>query len=300
MNNIIYTNEQYEIENLSIALYAIFDKIKERISIAEESNIYTIRDVGHNSESQVCKNTFNKLTQFFDSNILYIQDCEVLISYITECSLELSVIAQQFYEIIWSDLLITTPDKDFKGILVAKSPKTSLLFSLLSMLFIKMNSLFDYVTKISFELLKSNFPISKYKKLISKNKLYGNYKELVFSTTTDTIFENSNFINTVTSLRNHIIHHGYIDEHPKVYVEVENGIAFGRFVLFPDLNESGGLENCINRTLFYSKETKIDEKLPDLIKECQIKVINSLKVLIKDHEALEDSRKTGGTLAAEH
>ncbi|MEG5921938.1 hypothetical protein UXO48_11825 [Enterobacter hormaechei] len=286
MSGIYSFEEIYDIENACLQLYDIYDDLKQKLKINEDNLYAFVKDIGHNSESTISKETFcNKMVGIINPNILYIQDCEALIAYIQECCIEITQIIKKFYEILNNELGLIILPTDSTGIQTTKSPETNLVFSLLSSVFIKMSSLFDYITKIAFEILRNPLPLDSYKKLLSRDKLYGKYKELKIENCSGTIFEGSELINTIISLRDHIIHHGYIDERPKVYHKLENGTCIEKFILMPDTNESGRLENCVNRTLFYSKEAKLNELLPEMIREVFQRANESIKVIIRSYEA---------------
>lgn len=286
MSGIHDFEEIYEIENSCLQLYDIYDNLKQKFNVTEDNLYVFLKDIGHNSESTISKEIFsNKIIDITNPNILYIQDCEALIAYIQECCIEITQLIKKFHEILNSDLGLIILPTDRTGTQTTKSPETNLVFSLLSSVFIKMSSLLDYITKIAFEVLRCPLPLDKYKKLLSRDKLYGKYRELKIEDCSWTIFEDSTLINTIISIRDHIIHHGYIDERPKVYHRLENGTCTERYILMPDTNESGRLENCVNRTLFYSKEVKLNELLPEMTREIFQRANKSIEVIIRCYEA---------------
>lgn len=295
-----YMSDTYEIDSICQDLYDIYDKYKERLHLFDNDAFSFVKDIGHNSESSISRELFSsRVIASYNPNILYIQDCEALISYIQECCIEIAQIEGEFTRLLESDLGLIHIPENYSGIQTLKSPKTTLVFSLLSSAFIKISSLLDYITKIAFEVLQCPLPLDKYKKLISRDKLYGQYRELSLSDCSGTIFENTSLINTIVSIRDHIIHHGYIDERPKIYHVIENGICTEKFILMPDVNESGRLENCVNRKLFYSRETKLNEQLPIMTRAILQRVCRSIKLIIQMYE-IQNSSQDGDNMAAEH
>ncbi|EIY5158456.1 TPA: hypothetical protein P7Z52_000759 [Klebsiella pneumoniae] len=285
MNDVSNLSVIYEIDDICQGLYGIYDEIKEHLKITDNASTLFIKEIGHNSESSISRELFSdQVIKSVNPNILYIQDCEALIIYIQECCLEIGKLESEFTKMLSSDFGIDFTPGHYSGVNTYESPQTTLVFSLLSSLFIKMSSLLDYITKIAFEILHCPLPIDKYRKLISRDKLYGKYRELPLEMSPGTIFESTPLINTIISIRDHIIHHGYIDEHPKVYHVINNGICTNKFILMPDFNESGRLENCVNRTLFYSKEIKFNEKLPIITHEILQRACKSIKLIIENYE----------------
>lgn len=277
--------EVYEIENSCLKLYDIFDRLKQNFNVTEDNLYVFLKDIGHSSESTVSKEIFsNKFINIINSNALYIQDCEALIAYIQECCIEITQITKKLYETLNNDLGLVILQKNATGVQTLKSPETNLVFSLLSSIFIKMSSLLDYITKIAFEVIRCPLPLDKYKKLLSRDKIYGKYKEMNIKNCSGTIFEDAKLINTIISIRDHIIHHGYIDERPKIYHKLENGACIEKYILMPDTNESGRLENCVNRTLFYSQEVKLNKLLPEMIREIFQRANKSIEVIIRCYE----------------
>jgi hypothetical protein len=122
----------------------------------------------------------------------------------------------------------------------------------------------DYATKLCFESQSLRKEFVNYPKLASANKLFGDAKKIKGFDRTGTIFAPSITVKFVESLRNHIIHDGVLDEHPKAYEHYEKGEVVNRFVLIPDLN-SGNFAKFKNRKAFYSEERKINEELPELV-----------------------------------
>ncbi|TOB45014.1 hypothetical protein CGK06_11155, partial [Vibrio parahaemolyticus] len=113
----------------------------------------------------------------------------------------------------------------------------------------------------------------------SKNKLYSDKRGVSLNNVSGTIFESCSFINEIEAIRNHVIHNGLLDDLPKVYRVVVDGCCVEKFILLPDINDSGRFESYKNRNLFFSQENKINEKLPSIINEFQKRLIETLEQL---------------------
>ena len=67
-------------------------------------------------------------------------------------------------------------------------------------------------------------------------------------------------------MRNHIIHNGLLDDMPKAYEEIKDGVAADKYILMPDMTD-GHFDKFRNRNLFYGREDKINRRLPFLVTE---------------------------------
>ncbi len=125
--------------------------------------------------------------------------------------------------------------------------------------------------------LQSEF--TKYPKLASANILFGDRKKLSLNKAAGTVFEASDLITTVETLRNHIIHDGLLDDMPKAYENIQGGVAVERFLLMPDMT-AGRFDRFNNRNLFFGQEDKINLRLPALIDTFQTRMEATVEALI--------------------
>jgi hypothetical protein len=112
------------------------------------------------------------------------------------------------------------------------------------------------------------------------NAQFGDRKRVSFNGATGTLFERCEHIDTVETLRNHLIHDGLLEEHPRLFERVEKGQVVERFILFPDMT-AGRFDRYVNRGLFYGREDKINERLPDFILEFQTRLEATLALIVE-------------------
>ena len=199
----------------------------------------------------------------------------MLILSIQECTKEVDQILGEFYLTFNTEGFFYPPMKHEDGIRYSSSPVTTKLFAFLGFLFIRLHSLLDYTVKVSFEAENLRQDFSRYPKLSSKNLQYGDRKKVKFNEQTGTLFEVSDFMTTVETLRNHLIHDGLLDEMPKAYENIKDGIAVEKFILFPDMTE-GRFDSFVNRKLFFGKGDKINLRLPDFLGAFQSRQVETL------------------------
>jgi len=199
----------------------------------------------------------------------------MLILSIQECTKEVDQILGEFYLTFNTEGFFYPPMKHEDGIRYSSSPVTTKLFAFLGFLFIRLHSLLDYTVKVSFEAENLRQDFSGYPKLSSKNLQYGDRKKVKFNEQTGTLFEVSDFMTTVETLRNHLIHDGLLDEMPKAYENIKDGIAVEKFILFPDMTE-GRFDSFVNRKLFFGKGDKINLRLPDFLGAFQSRQVETL------------------------
>ena len=67
---------------------------------------------------------------------------------------------------------------------------------------------------------------------------------------------------------------------PKAYERIENGVAVEKFLLFPDMT-AGRFDRFGNRNLFFSREDKINERLPEILEEFQARLQVTLESILQ-------------------
>lgn len=240
---------------------------------------------GLNSESTLSKVDFEKFLRrtadFPEINrFLYLYDTQKLVASIQECMKELIQMTGEFYRTLNTEALFFPPIKHDDGIRYNTSPTVTKLFALLTFLFVRMHSLLDYIVKLALEAEGIPRDFTKYPKLRSSNEQFGGRKKISYNKHPGSLFEDCEFITFVETLRNHLIHDGLLDDMPKAYERNENGVTMERFLLFPDMT-AGRLDRFGNRNLFFSREDKINERLPEIIAEFQARLIVTLGLTLK-------------------
>lgn len=240
---------------------------------------------GLNSESTLSKVDFEKflrLTADFPeiNRFLFLYDTQKLVGSIQECMKELIQMVGEFYRILNTEALFYPPIQQDDGIRYNTSPTVTKLFALLTFVFVRMHSLLDYMVKLALEAEGIPKDFTKYPKLRSSNEQFGSRKKVSFNKHPGSLFEDCEFITFVETLRNHLIHDGLLDDMPKAYERIENGVAVERFLLLPDMT-SGRFDRFGNRNLFFSREDKINERLPEILAEFQTRLIVTLGESLK-------------------
>lgn len=134
----------------------------------------------------------------------------------------------------------------------------------------------DYTTKLAFEVDHLRDSFETYPKLSSSNIQFSDKSRISINNMAGTVFETNKLITEIEVFRNLIIHNGLLDDLPKAYKVVKDGVDIEKFILMPDRSENGHLEKYKNRNLFYSKEDKINLRLTGLISDFQIKMAKTL------------------------
>jgi hypothetical protein len=143
----------------------------------------------------------------------------------------------------------------------------------------RLHSLLDYSTKLAYEIehLKSDF--AKYPRLASANIQYGDRKRVKINDAKGSLFESCELITEIETVRHLVTHDGLLDDMPKLYKVVAGGSAIEKFVLMPDM-AGGRLEKFKNRNLFFSREDKINLRLPKLVMGFRDRQVTSLELMI--------------------
>ncbi|MET3970887.1 hypothetical protein [Bradyrhizobium sp. S3.9.1] len=231
-------------------------------------------EAGLNSESTLSRGEFEQALVAHREmprlhELLYLYDCRKLVSGIQECTKEVCFLVGEFYRSLNLDELFFPPLAEPDGVRWITSPFVTRLTATLNVIFIRLHSLLDYTTKLVHEIehLRSNF--STYPKLSSSSVQFGDRRRTGWGEAPGTLFEPSETIREIELVRNLVIHDGFLDDMPKVYKVVKDGRAVEKFVLMPDRTD-GRLDRHKNRALFYSRDDKINLRLPTLISQFQV------------------------------
>lgn len=240
---------------------------------------------GLNSESTLSKVDFEKfvrLTADFPeiNRFLFLYDAQKLVSAIQECTKELIQVVGEFYRTLNIEPLFYPPIRQDDGIRYNTSPTVTKIFALLTFVFVRMHSLLDYTVKLALEAEGLPKDFSKYPKMRSSNEQFGSRKKVSLNKLPGSLFEDCEFITWIETLRNHLIHDGLLDDMPKAYEQIENGGAVEKFLLFPDMT-GGRFDRYGNRSLFFSREDKINLRLPEILKEFQERLKVTLEGILK-------------------
>lgn len=279
----------YEIEKLIIDINRMF----ERKIFANKEELYAVKKACHeflwttglDSESLLDKENFERLIRILDekdfptNKVLYMFDCQNLVSSIHQCNIQVLQMVSEFYKTLNLEKLTTPEFRENDGLRCISSPIALKLHSFLNFIFIRLHSILDYITKLALELENIKTDFSKYPKLYSKNILYAQKNKIKLKGVTNTLFYKDILINKIESIRNKIIHNGVLDTNLKVYELIEGGKCIEKFILFPDFNEQGYLISFVNRDLFYSKENKINLQLVEIILQFQEILKNTLECI---------------------
>lgn len=240
---------------------------------------------GMNSECAISKEQFSKLlpqlpSQFPINKALYLYDCRKLVSSIQECSKEVIQLQGEFYQALNLEELFFPAVAEEDGLRWVTSPVVTKIFALLGFIYIRLHSLLDYSTKLVIEVehLKTNF--EKHPRLSSKNSLYSDRKRISFNGEKGTLFEKCTDLTEVEAVRNHLIHDGLLDDMPKAYRDIFNGKCVEKYILFPDRGDEGRFDAFSNRNLFYGREDKINLRLPVLVSNFQLRLVQTLQPLL--------------------
>lgn len=244
-----------------------------------------VSDAGRSSEAPISSSLFQKMlnadaAQPELNRFLYLYDCQRLVSSIQECQKEVTQIVGEFYFTLNTEPFfnVLAPERE-DDLRWSTSPTTTKLTAYLNFIFIRLHSLMDYAVKVAAEAEQLRKDFIKYPKMSSQGVQFGDRKTLSINKQSGTLFENCEFIRSVETLRNHIIHDALLDEMPKAYERFENWVVVERFVLLPDMT-NGRLDRYVNRNLFYGAEDKINLRLPDLLSEFGYRLKNTLDAVI--------------------
>jgi hypothetical protein len=240
-----------------------------------------VSEAGLNSESTLSRVEFeqalsesSQIPRLYE--LLYLYDCRKLVSGIQESSKELSILVGEFYRILNLEPLFA-PEMDCPdGIRWITCPAVTLLTTMLSSVYIKLHSLLDYVSKLAFEGAGLHREFASYPKLRSSGMQFGSRLKIGWKDLEGTLFDFDGPMTEVELIRNFVVHDGLLDDMPKVYVIVQDRVIAEKFLLLPDRTESR-FDRVKNRCLFYSREDKVNQRLPKMIEQFQARLVATLR-----------------------
>jgi hypothetical protein len=252
---------------------------------------------GLNSESTMSRSDLERCVGALKempvlNQLLYLYDCRRLVASIQECTKEVLYLLGEFYRALNLDPLFYPPMKEPDGTRWLTSPIVTNIYAVLSFIFVRLHSLLDYTTKLAFEMEHLRTDFSSYPRLASSNILFSDRKRISYDRGVATLFEPCELIAEVELYRNLIIHDGLLDDMPKAYKVIEHGQAVEKFILLPDRGPEGRLERFKNRNLFYSREDKINRRLPALVNAFQARQVVTLKLMLEQLNAKSAETRT--------
>ncbi|TCB47469.1 hypothetical protein E0H83_03030 [Acinetobacter terrestris] len=233
--------------------------------------LYSLQEIGLSSESKLSVQDFESIViKNLPENTLkylYVNEIGYLISNVQNVVNSIIQILGSFFE-EFNDQLLVIPAVD--GCRVVSSPRITALISKLNSVIISLGSLLDYAAKLVYEIENLRVSFSSYQKLecYKKDIKHGKRNLLRLNELRGSLFESdSPSLTFLKEIRNRIIHDGFLDVNPQLYEFRENGDVKERFILLPDLNQSGKFEKCGSRSNFYSRDTKLNIEIINLTKE---------------------------------
>lgn len=274
---------EHSIETLYDKFISILFQDEERYYRDIKALPIFIQKAGLSSESTYTVDEFNNTLQQGNFSVpdiyrhIYIVDCNSLISTLSNLVSEMDSNFMGYY--IQLSKIDTILKREYQNETVyATSFLTRQISALLENYFTKAYSVLDILTKIAFELEFHWSDFSTYRKLKSAEILFGSKKKLAVNGKTDTIFEKSDLIKIVESLRNEVVHNGSWEPNPKVFIRFVDGKIVEKYMLFPDI-EQGHLAVSKNRRHFFSRGTKVNDIFPEIHYDFCKKLLNTVDCL---------------------
>lgn len=224
---------------------------------------------GLEPESKVSKHRFEQLMAGSGSDpyfhkFLYLHDIQSLLTNIQRTSSQIFQSSGEFYGLLNDSSFFQYTDQEKVGLRSIVSGEGILLHAHLENTFVRMRSLLDYAVKIALEDERDDIDFSVYPKLKGAGKQYADKKMLKMNNSPDTVFEDTELIREIASIRDRIIHDGHFDISARVYESFKRGRLVERFVLVPDMTE-GRFDVFRNRRNFFGDDNKMNLRLPSIL-----------------------------------
>lgn len=211
------------------------------------------------------------------NKLLYYYDVTNILGTIQNGVLETKYLLGQFYKTLNLNTYLLDGQRTVvdDGVQFASGMIVTNITSLVNHLFINLYSQLDFVVKFIYEFENIATDYSSYPKLKSKDILFGDAKKTSLNDLANSLFDLSDNIKMIISLRNEIVHNSSIDSIPKVYQVIKDKVLIEKFILLPDFH-NGFIKTFKNRKRFFYDEVKLNEILPELIIDFWKKLQNTL------------------------
>ncbi|PNY79172.1 hypothetical protein [Deinococcus koreensis] len=269
--------QQFAIENSCLSLHDAFERAILGRRLGEELSDLLVpqwlTNAGHSADCAMSAETFERLLNEIPVEArpevharLYLEDCRRLIGGVQEVWLQIHLLVGEFYRVLNALVPIQHSGAPPGGIIFHTGSQASAVWTFANMVYVRLYSLLDYNVKLLDEVRHLHTTFDRYPRMHSKNILYGQWTRLALTPADiqGTLLEDHPLVAEVATVRNHIIHNGLLDEHPRVYIRYEHGQIVEKFVLMPDLRAGRPVQR-VNRLLFFAHEDKLNLRLPDLI-----------------------------------
>ncbi|MCW3111258.1 MAG: hypothetical protein JWQ09_5764 [Segetibacter sp.] len=293
---ILEWNNQFSINSnditgdLDFALIALSHKLQNKLfgsAQAFYNRLMTktiwLSYAGIDAEIKISKVEFEKLVNNNKTDetnkFLYYYDVNNIIGSLQNLVQESKYLFCEFYKILnTNSFMLQSKPFENDSLMFASGQLVTNIFSAINHLFINLASQLDFITKIcvEFENYPNNFSI--YPKLKCKDILYGHANRIKGFTFENTVFEKSDKIQLILSLRNDIIHNSSFENIPKVYQQFKDGEMVEKYILIPD-STNGNFDTFKNRNRFFNNDIKLNEILPVLIFEFWNKLMATIKLV---------------------
>lgn len=272
-DNVLYDLDAACVHLYDVVLTKLFNDVDKYYEMIRVRPMW-IASAGHNSDFGMSRIDFEQVlrenTNETLHRLLFLEDCNTLIGYLQNRIVESRNKLVQFYLLLAQHQPITLVD----GISWETGENTTVIFSLLNDIIINFYALLDLTTKVCFELenIPSNF--DNYPKQASLKILYGN-KDRINLDTSGTIFEASTNVKLIETLRHELIHNGYWEATPKLFIHIENSLIQEKWIHMMD-EINGILVTYKNRKRFFSEGHKINERLPLICAEFWSRLLTTI------------------------
>ena len=262
----------YDIEEQALYLRnlvaeKIFGSLETYYSLLPISPIW-LSTAGIDSDIKVSKEEFEKVTQTANEQqlkFLYYYDVISLIGSLQNSVQEVKYLMGEFYKELNVNSFMVAP-KPFEPdiVMFASGLMVTRIFSFVNHLFIALYSQLDFITKVCYELENMQQSFFAYSKLKSANILLGDAKRISLNNVPGSLFEETENLRLIQTLRNEIVHNGSFENLPKVFQVFEKGEMVEKFIFLPD-HQNGIFKVLKSRKRFFNDEIKFNEILPELM-----------------------------------
>ena len=200
---------------------------------------------------------FNKLLYYFDFRSL--------ISKLQNSISSTNYLYGEFYRLLNENNFIVSGDSSSDSdIRFSTGPMVTAIFSIINSLFINLYCQLDYMTKICYEFEHMAGSFKNYPVLKSEQIFFSEQHKISLSGKKHTIYEKSELINQIITIRDETINNISFNNTPKVYLLFDGKKVVEKYILLPDM-KNGKIKVFKNRKYFYSDHNKLNEILPFLI-----------------------------------
>ena len=211
---------------------------------------------------------------------LYLAEVQYLISSVQNLVIGMEANLIDFYKML-SEIpegsYLNFPTRESTTIVIM-GENAERITSVLGSYFVKLYSIMDLITKITYEFENPCAQFDSFVRLRSNTILYNNKNRLKLNNRESTLFVKDDMLTEIETIRNEIVHNGTWEDGGRVFIDIENEMIKACYVMYPDM-VNGRFVSYANRHHFFSNGIRVNDILPKIHAEFSFRLFQTIRCI---------------------